>query len=117
LGELSNPWALVSNWGYERVDWMLEYLTEPRVCSIHRALERWPVNLNETRGGRRVGEVTGAVIHGNCGIRSHDDHWVTITTHGDVVKGTNSGDGRKATSPVQVVEEQQGHSSPNSSTT
>jgi hypothetical protein len=127
LGELSNPWALVSNWGYERVDWMLEYLTEPRVCSIHRALERWPVNLNETRGGRRVGEVTGAVIHGNCGIRSHDDHWVTITTHGDVVngrrrgtivvKGTNSGDGRKATSPVQVVEEQRGHSSPNSSTT
>jgi hypothetical protein len=34
-----------------------------------------------------------------------------------VVKGTNSGDGRKATSPVQVVEEQRGHSSPNSSTT
>ena len=81
----------------------------------------------ETRGGRRVGEVTGAVIRGNCGIRSHDGHWVTITTHGDVVngwrrgtiavKGANSGDGRKATSPVQVVEEQRGHSSPNSSAT
>jgi hypothetical protein len=53
---------------------MLEYLTEPRVCSIYRALERWPVNLNETRGGRRGGEVTGAVIRSNCGIRSHDDH-------------------------------------------
>jgi hypothetical protein len=43
----------------------------------------------------------------------------------DVVKGlrrgaivgndADSGDGRKATSPVQVVEEQRGHSSPNSS--
>jgi hypothetical protein len=73
------------------------------------------------------GEVTGAVIRGNCGIRSHDGHWVTITTHDDVVnglrrgtiavKGANSGDGFKATSPVQVVEEQRGHSSPNSSAT
>jgi hypothetical protein len=106
---------------------MLEYLKEPRVCSIYRAVERWPLNSNETRGGRRGGEVTGAVIRGNCGIRSHDDHWVTIATHGDIVngrrcgtimvKGANSGDGRKATSPVQVVEEQQGHSSPNSSAT
>jgi hypothetical protein len=70
---------------------------------------------------------TGAVIRGNCGTRSHDDHWVTITTHGDVVnglrhgtivvKGANSGDGHKATSPVQVVEEQRVHSSPNSSAT
>jgi hypothetical protein len=73
------------------------------------------------------GEVTSAVIRGNCGIRSHNSLWVTITTHDDVVnglrcgtiavKGTNSGDDRKATSPVQVVEEQRGHSSPNSSAT
>jgi hypothetical protein len=73
------------------------------------------------------GDVTGAVIRGNCGIRSQDDHWVMITTHGDVVngqrrgtialKGANFGDGRKATSPVQVVEEQRSHSSPNSSAT
>jgi hypothetical protein len=75
----------------------------------------------ERRGG------TGAVIRGNSGIRSHDGHWVMITTHGDVVngqrcgtitlKGANSGDGHKAMSPVQVVEEQRGHSSPNSSAT
>jgi hypothetical protein len=62
------------------------------------------------------GDDTGAVIRGNCWIRSHDGHWVTITTHDDVVngmrrgtivvKGANSGDGRKATLPVQVVEEQ-----------
>jgi hypothetical protein len=73
------------------------------------------------------GEVTSAVIRGNCGIRSHNGLWVTITTHGDVVnglrrgtiavKGANSGDGRKATSPVQVVEEQRGHNSLNSSAT
>ena len=77
------------------------------------------------RPERRRG--TRAVIRGNCGIRSHDGHWVTITSHGDVsnglrcgtivVKGANSSDGRKATSPVQVVEEQRGHSSPNSSAT
>jgi hypothetical protein len=73
------------------------------------------------------GEVTGAVIRGNCGIRSHDGLWVTITTHGDVVnglrrgtiavKGANSGGSPKATSPVQVVEEQRGQSCPNSSAT
>jgi hypothetical protein len=50
LGEIPNWGFLVSNWRHERVDWMLEYLTEPRVCSIYRALERWPVNLS-TRGG------------------------------------------------------------------
>jgi hypothetical protein len=37
------------------VDWMLEYLAEPRVCSIYRALERWPVNLRSRGGGRREG--------------------------------------------------------------
>jgi hypothetical protein len=80
---------------------------------------------NARRPERRRG--TGAVVPGNYGIRSHDGHWVMITTHGDVVngrrhgtimvKGANSGDSRKATSPVQVVEEERGHSSPNSSVT
>jgi hypothetical protein len=55
LGELRNSWALVSNWRHELVDWMLEYLTEPRVCSIYRALEWWTVNLKETRDSRRGG--------------------------------------------------------------
>ena len=53
LGEIPNWGSLVSNWRHERVDWMLEYLTEPRVCSIYRALERWPVNLSSRGGGRR----------------------------------------------------------------
>ena len=55
LGEIPNWGSLVSNWRHERVDWMLEYLTEPRVCSIYRALERWPVNLRSRGGGRRKG--------------------------------------------------------------
>jgi hypothetical protein len=107
--------------------WTDNYPTELMACSIYRSPERWLVNLKETRGDWRGGEVTGAVIRGNCGIRSHDGHWVTITTHGDMVnglrhgtiavKGATSGDGRKATSPVQVVEEQRGRSSPNSSVT
>jgi hypothetical protein len=41
LGEIPNWGSLVSNWRHERVDWMLEYLAEPRVCSIYRILEQW----------------------------------------------------------------------------
>ena len=39
---------------------MLDYLTEPRECSIYSVLERWLVNLMGTRGGRRGG---GALAH------------------------------------------------------
>jgi hypothetical protein len=65
LGEIPNWGSLVSNWRHERVDWMLEYLTEPRVCSIYRALERWPVNLRLRGGSRREGGVLAQAI---CGI-------------------------------------------------
>jgi hypothetical protein len=64
LGEKSNSWALVSNWGHKRLDWMLDYLTEPRVCSIYSVLEWWPVNLMETRGGRRGGGALAQTISG-----------------------------------------------------
>jgi hypothetical protein len=30
--------------------WMGNYPTELLACSIYRSLERWPVNLKETRG-------------------------------------------------------------------
>jgi hypothetical protein len=43
---------------------MLEYLTKVRVCSIYRALERCPVNLKETRGGRRGGRALAQAIGG-----------------------------------------------------
>jgi hypothetical protein len=46
------------------VDWLLEYLTEPRVCSIYRTLDRWLVNLKETRDGRRGGRALARAIGG-----------------------------------------------------
>jgi hypothetical protein len=55
LGEIPTLDCRVSNWRQERVDWMLEYLAEMRVCSIYRALERWPVNLRLRGGGQREG--------------------------------------------------------------
>jgi hypothetical protein len=64
----------VSNWRHERVDWMLEYLTEPRVCSIYKALELWPVNLKETRGGQREGGALAHVIGGNYRGKLTGDH-------------------------------------------
>jgi hypothetical protein len=64
LGGLSNSWAQVSNWRHERVGWMLEYLTEPRGCLIYRTLDRWLVNLKETRGSRRGGRVLAQAIGG-----------------------------------------------------
>jgi hypothetical protein len=53
LGEIRNWGSLVSNWRHERVDWMLEYLTEPTVCSIYRIWGRWLVNWSWRGGGRR----------------------------------------------------------------
>jgi hypothetical protein len=46
------------------VDWMLEYLTKPRGCSIYKTLDWWLVNLKETRGGRRGGRVLAQAIDG-----------------------------------------------------
>jgi hypothetical protein len=65
LGEIPNWGSLVSNWRHERVDWMLEYLAERRMCSIYGALERWPVNLSSRGGGRRE---RGALAQTICGI-------------------------------------------------
>jgi hypothetical protein len=36
------------------VDWVLDYLTTPTVCSIYRIWGRWLVNLSWRGGGRRV---------------------------------------------------------------
>jgi hypothetical protein len=43
---------------------MLDYLTESRVCSIYSVLERWLVNLMETRGGWRGGGALAQTISG-----------------------------------------------------
>jgi hypothetical protein len=53
---------------------MLEYLMEPRMCSIYRALERWPVNLKEMRGGRREG---GALAQWFLAITGYEAMTVT----------------------------------------
>jgi hypothetical protein len=58
----------------ERVDWMQEYLMESRVCSIYKALERWPVNLKETRDGRREGWALAHAIGGNYRGKLTSDH-------------------------------------------
>jgi hypothetical protein len=36
------------------------YLAEQAGSAIYRLPQRWPVNLRETRGGRRKKKVTGA---------------------------------------------------------
>jgi hypothetical protein len=68
LGEVSNLGALVSNWRYEWVCWVHNYIAEPRVCSIYSALERWPVNLGWRGGGRRewgaLAQAIGGFHHG-----------------------------------------------------
>ena len=74
MGEMSNSGAQVNNWRHEWVCWVLEYLAEPRVCSIYRALERWPVNLKDTRGGQRGGGVLAHAIGGNYRGKLTGDH-------------------------------------------
>ena len=49
LGEERNWEALVDNPGQGLVQWMRNYLIEPRVHSIYSMLERWPVNLGWAR--------------------------------------------------------------------
>jgi hypothetical protein len=44
------------------------------VCSIYRALERWPVNLKDTRGGQRGGGVLAHAIGGNYRGKLTGDH-------------------------------------------
>ena len=40
LGEVSNWRALVDDLRYELMDWVLDYLAEPKARSIYRILER-----------------------------------------------------------------------------
>jgi hypothetical protein len=74
LGEVSNSGAQVNNWRHEWVCWVLKYLAEPRVCSIYRALEQWPVNLSSRGGSRREGGALPQVIGGNYHGKLTGDH-------------------------------------------
>jgi hypothetical protein len=52
---------------------VLDYLAEPRVRSIYSMLERWPVNLKKTRGGRRVRRALSRELGGfHCGELTGD---------------------------------------------
>jgi hypothetical protein len=68
LGKMGNWADLVNNLRLVLVHWMRIYLAEPRVRSIYSMLERWPVNLMETRGGRKrrrsLVQVIGGVYRG-----------------------------------------------------
>ena len=58
---------------------MLDYLTEPRGCSIYSVLERWLVNLMETRGGRRGGGALAQTISGFHRGGLIGDHRICLT--------------------------------------
>ncbi len=50
------------------------YIAELRVCSIYRALERWPVNLSLCSGSRREGDALAQAIGGNYRGKLTGDH-------------------------------------------
>ena len=52
---------------------MLDYLAEPRVSAIYSVLERWPVNLMETRGGRRGGALAHTISGFHYGRLTGDE--------------------------------------------
>jgi hypothetical protein len=49
------------------------------VCSIYRALERWPVNLRLRGGDRREGDALAQVISGFHRGELTGDHRICIT--------------------------------------
>jgi hypothetical protein len=50
--------------------------TEQFVCSIYRALERWPVNLNSRGGDQRGGGALAHAIGGHYRGKLTGDHWM-----------------------------------------
>jgi hypothetical protein len=56
------------------VDWMLEYLAEPMVCSIYRIHERWLLVRGKTRGGRKEGGALAQAIGGVYRGKLTGDH-------------------------------------------
>jgi hypothetical protein len=53
LGEIPNWGVLVDDSRHWLLCWVHNYLAEQAGSVIYSRLERWPVNLRETRGGRR----------------------------------------------------------------
>jgi hypothetical protein len=74
FGEIPNWGALVDDSRHVLLDEGLDYLTEPWVCAIYSRLERWPVNLRETRGGQRKRGLLARAIGGNYCGKLPSDH-------------------------------------------
>jgi hypothetical protein len=64
LGEIPNWGSLVGNWRHERVDWMLDYLAEPRAGSIYRIHEQWRLIRGKMRSDQREWGALAQVIGG-----------------------------------------------------
>jgi hypothetical protein len=120
LGALSNSRSLVNNWWQAWVLWMGDYPTELTTGSIYSSHEQWPGNWTKTCGGRRRQGLLAQLIRGKYrGGLTSDDRMANVS-HGGAVKGwrrgattvsiTDSGDGRKATSPARGTEGQRGRS-------
>jgi hypothetical protein len=64
---------------HELLDLVLDYLAEPRVRAIYSVLERWSVNLMETRGGRRGEGALAQMISGFHRGGLTGDHRICLT--------------------------------------
>jgi hypothetical protein len=100
--------------------WMGDYPTELTASSIYSSHERWPGNWMKTRDSRRKPGLLAQLIRGKYrGGLTGDDRMANVS-HDGTVKGwrrgatamsiTDSGDGRKATSPAQGTKGQRGRS-------
>jgi hypothetical protein len=74
LGEIPNWGALVDDSRHGLLHWLHNYLAEQAGSTIYSRLERWPVNLRETRVGRRRRRLLARAIGGNYRGKLPGDH-------------------------------------------
>jgi hypothetical protein len=76
----------VDNPRHGLVRWVCDYLAELTGVVIYRFHRRWRLILRRraVAGAREVS--LAAIYRGNCGVISYGGHWVTTTTHDDVVR-------------------------------
>jgi hypothetical protein len=89
---------------------VLDYSTDPSVCSIYSALERWCLIWTNCAGGREGNESRQRSTVATAERLNYDDHWMATMAHTDVINflrrgvhmGNNehTGDCRSTTSSV-----------------
>jgi hypothetical protein len=101
---------------------VLDYTTDPSVCSIYNVLERccliWTNCASSREGNESWRQSTVAIAE----RLNYGGHWMVTTAHADAinflwrgaltVNSEHAGDSRSATSPVRMTEGQRGHSVP-----